>query len=141
MLSREENDLLTRVGVGTPMGDLMRRYWIPVLLSSELQAGHRTKRVKLLSEELVAFRTPSGKVGLMSEFCPHRRASLYFGRIAETGLRCVYHGWQFGLDGQCTDMPNEPAESDFREKVCLSAYPCAERGGVVRWRCIARCAG
>lgn len=131
MLSRQENELLTRVGAGTPMGNLMRQYWIPVLLSSELQAGHRTKRVKLLGEELVAFRTPSGKVGLMHEFCPHRRASLYFGRIEETGIRCVYHGWQFALDGQCTDMPNEPAESDFKEKVCQPAYPCAERGGVV----------
>lgn len=131
MLTREENELLTRVGVGTPMGDLMRQYWIPVLLSSELQAGHRTKRVRLLGEDLVAFRTPGGKVGLMNEFCPHRRASLYFGRIEETGLRCVYHGWQFALDGQCRDMPNEPVESEFKEKVCLSAYPCAERGGVV----------
>jgi phthalate 4,5-dioxygenase oxygenase subunit len=131
MLTPEENALLTQVGPGTPMGDLMRQYWLPVLCSSELEAGGRIKRVKILSEELVAFRTQGGTVGLMGEFCPHRWASLYFGRIEETGLRCVYHGWQFGFDGQCLDMPNEPPESDFKEKVCHAAYPCAERGGVV----------
>lgn len=131
MLSAEDNVLLTRIGPHTPMGDLMRQYWIPVLLSNELASGDRTKRVKLLGEDLVAFRTPSGKVGLMGEYCPHRRASLYFGRIEETGLRCVYHGWKFGMNGQCLDMPNEPAESDFADKVCHAAYPCAERGGVI----------
>jgi phenylpropionate dioxygenase-like ring-hydroxylating dioxygenase large terminal subunit len=131
MLTAQENALLTSTGPGTPMGNMLRQYWVPVLLSSELEPGGRTKRVKLLGEDLVAFRTQSGTVGLMGEFCPHRRASLYFGRIEESGLRCVYHGWQFGFDGQCTDMPNEPLESNFQEKVCHVAYPCAERGGVV----------
>lgn len=131
MLTREENELLTRVGPGTPMGRLMRHYWLPVVLSSELAPGGRVKRVRLLGEPLVAFRTKTGKVGLLGEFCTHRRASLYFGRNEESGLRCVYHGWKYGLDGQCVDMPNEPAESNFQEKVRHPAYPCAERGGVV----------
>ena len=131
MLTAQENELLTRVGPGTPMGNMLRQYWIPVLLSSELEPGGRTKRVKLLGEDLVAFRTQSGTVGLLDEFCSHRRASLYFGRIEASGLRCVYHGWKFAVDGQCIDMPNEPPETNFQEKVCHVAYPCAERGGVV----------
>jgi phenylpropionate dioxygenase-like ring-hydroxylating dioxygenase large terminal subunit len=131
MLSRDENELLTRTGPGTAMGDLLRRYWIPVVQSSELDAGGRPKRVELLGERLVAFRSLSGRPGLLGEFCPHRLASLYFGRVEAAGMRCVYHGWQFGLDGQCLEMPNEPPESTFASKVCHVAYPCAERGGVV----------
>jgi phenylpropionate dioxygenase-like ring-hydroxylating dioxygenase large terminal subunit len=131
MLSLEDNDRLTRVGPGTLVGDLMRQYWIPVLLSSELEAGGRVKRVRLLGENLVAFRTPSGRPGLLGEFCSHRRASLYFGRNEEAGLRCVYHGWQFDLGGQCLDMPNERPEWSFQDKVRHPSYPCAERGGVV----------
>ncbi len=131
MLSIDEHKLLYHVGPDTPMGHLMRRYWVPVLESSELVAGYRTKRVRILGEDLVAFRTPNGDVGLVGEFCPHRWASLYYGRIEETGLRCVYHGWKFGLDGQCQEMANEPAESEFSAKVCHAAYPCAERGGVI----------
>jgi phthalate 4,5-dioxygenase len=131
MLTREDNELLTRVGPGTPLGQLMRHYWIPVVQSSELAPGGHCKRVKLLGEDLVVVRSPAGHVGLLGEFCPHRRASLYFGRNEDTGLRCVYHGWQFALNGQCTDMPNEPPASNFQEKVCQVAYPCTERGGVV----------
>ena len=131
MITREENELLTRIGPGTVMGDLMRQYWIPVLLSSELEPGGRVKRVRLLGEDLIALRTRAGKVGLLGEFCSHRGASLYFGRNETAGVRCVYHGWQYGLDGQCLDMPNEPPESNFQEKVRHPAYPCAERGGVV----------
>ena len=131
MVTREENDMLTQVGPGTTMGDLMRQYWIPVVLSSELNAGDRTKRVRLLGEDLVAFRTKSGKPGLMAELCTHRRASLYFGRIEESGLRCAYHGWAYALDGQCIDMPNQPRGTSFEEKVRHPAYPCQEQGGVV----------
>ena len=131
MLSQEDNELLTRTGPGTAMGDLLRRYWIPVVLSSELPAGGRVKRVELLCERLIAHRTPQGKPGLVAEFCPHRGASLYFGRNEIGGMRCAYHGWKFALDGQCVDMPSEPAESSFAAKVCHTAYPCAERGGVV----------
>jgi phthalate 4,5-dioxygenase len=131
MLSPEDNELLTRTGPGTPMGDLLRRYWTPVVLSSEVAPGGRVKRVQLLGERLVVYRTRSGRAGLVGEFCPHRGASLYYGRVEADGMRCVYHGWTFGLDGQCLDMPSEPRESAFAAKVCTTAYPCVEAGGVI----------
>ena len=131
MLSAQDNELLTRTGPGTPMGDLLRAYWIPVVQSAEVPPGGRVKRVQLLGERLVVHRTPSGRPGLVGEFCPHRGASLYFGRNEADGMRCVYHGWKFGLDGQCIEMPSEPPESNFAAKVRHAAYPCAERGGVV----------
>ena len=132
MLSREENELLCRVGPGTPMGELMRQYWIPGLLSSEVaQPDGDPRRIKLLGEELIAFRDTSGAVGLIQNHCPHRGASLFFGRNEESGLRCVYHGWKFDALGNCVDMPNEPAESDFKSKVKAIAYPTRERGGIV----------
>jgi phthalate 4,5-dioxygenase oxygenase subunit len=131
MLSREENELLTRTGPDTPMGALLRQYWIPVVLSSEVAAGGRVKRVKLLGERLIAFRANNGRPGLVGEFCPHRRASLYFGRVEEAGMRCVYHGWKFGMDGRCLEMPNEPPESGFAAKIRHVGYPCEERGGMV----------
>ncbi len=131
MLTREDNERLTRVGPGTPIGQLMRRYWIPVVPSLELPPGGRVKRVKLLGEDLVAFRARDGRVGLLGEFCSHRGASLYFGRNETEGLRCVYHGWQYDRDGRCLEMPNEFPGSGFQEKVRHPAYPCAERGGVI----------
>ena len=98
MLSAEENELLTRTGPGTPMGDLMSQYWIPALMSSELPAPNDLPlRVRRLGENLVAFRTTSGKVGLLAHACPHRGASLFFGRNEAEGLRCVYHDWKFGV--------------------------------------------
>ncbi|HET7340879.1 MAG TPA: Rieske 2Fe-2S domain-containing protein [Methylomirabilota bacterium] len=135
MLSPDDNELLTRTGPGTPMGDLLRRYWTPVVLASEVTPGGRVKRVQLLGERLIVYRTPSGRAGLVGEFCPHRRASLYYGRVEADGMRCVYHGWKFGLDGQCLDMPSEPRESSFAAKVCTTAYPCLEAGGVI-WTCM-----
>lgn len=132
MLTREENELLTRTGRGTPMGDLMRRYWIPALFSSQVsEPDCPPVRVKLLGEELVAFRDSAGRLGLVEEHCAHRGASLFFGRNEECGLRCVYHGWKFDVNGQCLDMPSEPPESSFKEKIKLTAYPVRERGGVV----------
>ncbi len=134
MLSKEDNELVTRVGPGTPMGNLMRQYWLPAMLSSELpSADSDPQRVMLLGEQLIAFRDSTGKVGLLQNNCPHRGASLFFGRNEELdpGLRCVYHGWKFATDGTCLDMPNEPAESDFRSKVRAVAYPTHERGGIV----------
>jgi phenylpropionate dioxygenase-like ring-hydroxylating dioxygenase large terminal subunit len=132
MLSREENELITRVGPGTPMGNALRRYWIPALLSREIpDPDGPPVRVKLLGEELVAFRDSQGRIGLLDEFCPHRRASLYFGRNEECGLRCVYHGWKFDVSGACTEMMNEPEENDFKHKVRMTAYPTCELGGVV----------
>jgi nitrite reductase/ring-hydroxylating ferredoxin subunit len=132
MLSKVDNDALTRVGPGTLMGNLMRQYWVPALLSRELasQDGDPV-RVMLLGEQLIAFRDSNGQVGLLANHCPHRGASLFFGRNEEAGLRCVYHGWKFDTSGACIDMPNEPAESDFRTKVKAVAYPCRERGGIV----------
>ena len=132
MLSKEDNDLLCRVGPGTPMGDLMRQYWIPAVLSSELpNTDSDPMRVTLLGEQLIAFRDTNGEVGLLQNNCPHRGASLFFGRNEEAGLRCVYHGWKFDTSGACLDMPNEPAESDFKAKVRAVAYPTRERGGII----------
>ena len=114
------------------MGNLMRQYWLPALLSSELPGPDSDPvRVMLLGEKLIAFRDSNGQVGLVQNNCPHRGASLFFGRNEECGLRCVYHGWKFDTSGQCVDMPNEPAESDFRTKVRAMAYPTRERGGIV----------
>jgi phthalate 4,5-dioxygenase oxygenase subunit len=132
MLKQEENELVTRVGAGTPMGDVMRRYWIPALLASEVPNGDSDPvRVRLLGENLIGFRDTNGAVGLVAENCPHRGASLFFGRNEECGLRCVYHGWKFDTAGNCVDMPNEPAESDFKHKVQAVAYPTVEKAGVV----------
>jgi phenylpropionate dioxygenase-like ring-hydroxylating dioxygenase large terminal subunit len=132
VLSREENELLTRVGPGTPMGNLLRCFWQPFALSTELpHADSDPIRVRLLGEDLVAFRDTRGQVGLIQNNCPHRGASLFFGRNEEAGLRCVYHGWKFDTSGACVDMPNEPAESDFRTKVSAAAYPTVDRGGVL----------
>jgi len=132
MLSREDNELISRVGPGTPMGNLMRNYWLPSMLSSELPTPDSDPlRVKLLGEQLIAFRDTRGQVGLMQHNCPHRGASLFFGRSEEEGLRCVYHGWKFDVQGNCIDMPNEPAESDFKHKVKAVAYPTRERNGVI----------
>jgi phenylpropionate dioxygenase-like ring-hydroxylating dioxygenase large terminal subunit len=132
MLSKEDNELLCRVGAGTPMGNLMREYWLPAVRSDELPAPDSPPvRIKLLGEELIAFRATSGAVGLFQNACPHRGASLFFGRNEEDGLRCVYHGWKFDVTGACVDMPSEPAESNFKSKVRARAYPCRERGGIV----------
>ncbi len=131
MLSQEENELITRVGPGTPMGNLMREYWLPALLSEEAKRDGDPVRIRLLGENLIAFRDSNSNVGLVADACPHRGASLFFGRNEECGLRCVYHGWKFDAAGNCVDMPNEPAESNFKHKVKAQAYPCLERGGVV----------
>ena len=132
MLSKTDNELLTRVGPGVAMGETLRQYWMPALLSTELpDADGAPLRLRLLGEDLVAFRDSSGRVGLVANNCPHRGASLFFGRNEEHGLRCVYHGWKFDLTGACLDMPNEPAESNFKSKVRLTSYPCRERNGLV----------
>lgn len=132
MLTREENERLCRVGPGTPMGQVWRRYWIPALLTAELPAPDCPPvRVRLLGEDLVAFRDTEGRVGLLDAYCPHRRPSLFWGRNEECGLRCVYHGWKFDVTGACVDMPNEPPDSTFRHKVKTTAYPTFEAAGVV----------
>ena len=132
MLSREDNDLLTQTDPGTPMGDYMRRFWMPVLLSEEIaEPDGAPVRIRLLGEDLLAFRGTDGRVGVVDRYCPHRRASMFFGRNEDCGLRCIYHGWKFDVDGNCVDLPSEPPGSNFREKVKLKAYPARERGGVV----------
>lgn len=132
MLTKEQNELLTRVGPGTPMGELMRRYWVPALLSWEIdEPDSPPVTIKLLGEELVAFRDTTGKVGIVDARCAHRRAHLFWGRNEECGLRCVYHGWKFDVNGQCVDMPSEPPETNFKDKVRITAYPTFEIAGLI----------
>lgn len=132
MLSFSDNELLTRTGPGTPMGELFRRFWHPVLLTEELpEPDGAPVRLRVLSEDLVAFRDTNGQVGIIDAFCPHRRAGLFFGRNEACGLRCVYHGWKFDVHGNCVDMPSEPAESTFKNKVKIKAYPAVECGGCI----------
>lgn len=130
MLSAEQNVAMTRVGPGTPMGNLMRHYWQPFAAASELD-GKWTKRVRLLGEDLVLFRDRQGRRGLIGEYCPHRRASFAYGIPTEDGIRCPYHGWAFNKEGACMDMPNEPPNQMFRDKVGTTAYPVEEMGGML----------
>jgi len=130
MLSVEENEALTRIGPGTIMGDLLRQYWVPALLSEEVpEPDSAPVRIRLLGEDLIAFRVTSGKVGMIADACPHRGASFFFGRNEEEGIRCVYHGWKFDVQGNCLEMLNEPV--GFEKKVRAVTYPCVERGGLV----------
>jgi len=131
MTTAREGTELTRVGPGTVMGELMRCYWIPAALSSELERDGAPVRLKLLGEKLIAFRDSAGRVGVMDHRCPHRGASLFLGRNEEGGLRCVYHGWKFDVAGNCVDMPSVPPHQDFKHKVRARAYPAVERGGAV----------
>ena len=132
MLSREDNELLTRIEPGTPMGSLFRRYWIPALLAEEIPTPDCAPvRVRLLGEELVAFRASDGKIGLLGEHCAHRGTSLFFGRNEDCGLRCIYHGWKYDVDGNVLETPAEPAGSQLKNKVRHTAYPCVEAGGIV----------
>jgi len=132
MLTREENEFLCRTDKDTPMGEFCRRFWAPVLLSEELPTPDcAPMQVKIYGEELVAFRDSSGRVGLLREFCPHRHASLFYGRNEEDGLRCAYHGWKFDIEGRCVDMMSEPVDSNFAGKVKATAYPTQEAGGFI----------
>lgn len=132
MLKKEQNDLLTKTGPGTPMGELFRRYWLPALLSEELpEPDCPPVRLHLLSEKMIAFRDSSGRLGAIDEFCAHRGVSLWFGRNEENGIRCPYHGWKYDVTGQCVDVPSEPAESGFCQRMKLKGYPMVERGGVI----------
>jgi phenylpropionate dioxygenase-like ring-hydroxylating dioxygenase large terminal subunit len=132
VLSHEENELLTRTGPGTPLGEMFRRYWVPVLQADELpEPDGAPVRVKVLGEALVAFRDTDGRVGLLDEACGHRGASLCLGRNEEGGLRCIYHGWKYDVDGRCVDMPTDPPGSTYRERVRQRAYPTWEAGGVI----------
>jgi len=123
MLTRDENEILTRVGPGTPGGELLRRYWHPVAFVQELTDEYPTRFVRILGEDLVLFRDKSGNVGLLGDHCPHRGASLLYGRVEERGIACAYHGWLFDTKGACLETPAEPTESLFRLTVKHTAYP------------------
>lgn len=128
---RLDTQALTRVSRGTPMGDFVRQYWIPAVMSSELQPGREPVRVVLLGERLIAYRDKGGRPAVMDHRCPHRGVSLFLGRVEEEGIRCVYHGWRFDTAGRCTDMPSVPAAQDCKHLVKARAYPVREVGGVV----------
>lgn len=132
MMTAEENDLLCRVEGSAPMGQFMRRYWLPICLSEEVeQCDGAPRRARVLGEDLVVFRDSAGRLGVVDEHCPHRRASLSYGRNEENGLRCLYHGWKIDVDGNVIEMPSEPVESGMCSKVKHLAYPCREAGGLV----------
>jgi phenylpropionate dioxygenase-like ring-hydroxylating dioxygenase large terminal subunit len=137
MLSREENELLTRIGPGTPMGELMRRYWVPAAFSHQVATPDSPPiRVRLMCEDLVLFRATDGRLGLLDEHCPHRTASMFFGRNEQNGLRCVYHGLKFDVDGACTDVPCVPFTDEaqlrnIKDKLRIKSYPCVEKAEVI----------
>src|SRR6267154_645711 len=125
-------ETLVRTGPGTAMGALLRRYWVPILLSEEIAEPDGPQvRVQILGEKLLAFRDSSGKAGLIDEFCAHRGASLFFGRNEENGIRCAYHGLKYNRDGECMEVPSAPANSQICKRMALKAYPCIERAGMV----------
>jgi 5,5'-dehydrodivanillate O-demethylase oxygenase subunit len=131
MLTREENELLTRVGRGTPCGELLRRYWHPVAAAGEFTEEKPIKPVKILEEELVVYRDKRGKYGLVGEHCPHRLASLAYGRVDDEGIRCPYHGWKFDSTGKCLEQPAEPEGSTFKYRIKQVAYPVETLGGLI----------
>lgn len=133
-MTKDDNERLTRVAPGSPMGELLRRFWLPALLEEEVpEPDCAPLRLRLLGEDLVAFRDTQGRVGIVDAHCPHRRAGLFFGRNEECGLRCAYHGWKFDVDGNCVDMPAEPegGTAAARARAAIKAYPTALRGGVI----------
>ncbi len=133
MLTQDQNELLTRVGPGAPMGGMLREYWVPACRSAKLQADGAPERVRLFGENFVAFRATDGRVGFLAEACPHRCASLALARNEDNGLRCIFHGWKFSVDGECVDVPTEPAErrEQFAAKVPVRRHPAREAGGLV----------
>ena len=131
MLSHQDNETLVRVGKGTPTGELFRLYWIPFMLSKDIEADGQPKRVMLMGEDLVVFRDTQRRVGLISNACAHRGAPMMFGRNEDCGLRCVYHGWKYDVTGAIVDVPAEPPKSRIKDKVKITSYPCRERNGVI----------
>jgi len=131
MLSSEDNALLTQVGAGTPGGELLRRYWMPICPAAEVTAAKPKRRVRVLGEDLVLFRDGTGRLGLLPEHCPHRHVSLYHGFVEEDGLRCAYHGWKFDVAGQCLEQPFEPANSPLKAEACRRAYKLQQLAGIV----------
>jgi phenylpropionate dioxygenase-like ring-hydroxylating dioxygenase large terminal subunit len=130
MISAEQNELMTRIGPGAPAGKLLRRYWQPVALADELQGERPVKAVRLLSEDLVLYRTANG-YGLMQRHCPHRGADLAYGRLEPDGLRCSFHGWKFDAAGKCMETPAEPEGSRMCEQIRTVSYPVVEKSGIL----------
>jgi 5,5'-dehydrodivanillate O-demethylase len=131
MLTHEENILLTQVGRGTPCGELLRRYWHPVAAAGEFSDDKPILRVKILGEELVVYRDKTGRYGLVGEHCPHRLASLAYGRVDAEGIRCPYHGWKFAATGKCLEQPAEPADGAFKDRIKHVGYPVEYLGGLI----------
>jgi len=131
MLSQEENRLFTETGPGSPCGELLRRYWMPICPAAELTPEKPKKRVRMLGEDLVLFRDGKGRLGLVAEQCAHRRASLYYGFVEEDGLRCAYHGWKYDVSGQCIEQPFEPAASPLKQEACQRAYRVEQLAGIL----------
>jgi 5,5'-dehydrodivanillate O-demethylase len=130
MLTQQESDLLTRVGPGTPGGELLRRYWYPIAFGPDLSEDNPTHFVRLLGEDLVLFRDKSGRLGLIQDHCPHRGASLLYGRVEERGIACAYHGWLYDTQGNCLETPAEPADSKLYLTVKAKGYPVLKRAGL-----------
>jgi phenylpropionate dioxygenase-like ring-hydroxylating dioxygenase large terminal subunit len=130
-MRKKDSDDLVRVGPGTVMGEFMRQYWIPAAMSSELRADGAPVRLMLLGEQLIGFRDSWGRVGVMDHRCPHRCASLFLGRNEENGLRCIYHGWKYDVEGNCVDTPNLPGQPEFKNRIKAKAYKTVERNGLV----------
>jgi phenylpropionate dioxygenase-like ring-hydroxylating dioxygenase large terminal subunit len=132
MLSAKDNLYLTQIGPGTGMGELFRRFWLPALLSDELPGPDcEPVRLRLLGEDLLAWKDTNGRIAIVDAFCPHRSAPLFFGRNEECGLRCVYHGWKFDVDGNCVELPNATEGETFKERVKLRSYPVQDKAGMV----------
>jgi 5,5'-dehydrodivanillate O-demethylase oxygenase subunit len=131
MLSKEENEFLTRVGPGTPAGEMLRRYWWPVAFSEGVKSQGAPVKVKLLAEEFVLFRDGAGKLGILALHCSHRGTSLEYGRVEESGIRCCYHGWLYDISGNCLEQPAEPVDSTFKDRIKHPAYHSQDAGGLV----------
>src|SRR5438093_12990964 len=132
MLTKEQNDLLTRVGPGTPLGEVMRRYWVPALFSWEIaEPDSPPVDFRLLGENLLAFRDTNGRVGVVDPRCAHRGANLWLGRNEECGIRCVYHGWKFDVDGKCVDMPSSYPDLNAKDLIRIKSYPVREWGEMI----------
>src|SRR5436309_4540959 len=131
VLTQEENEFLTRVGPGTPGGELLRRYWLPVTPVQEISDSHPTRFVRLLGEDLVLFKDKSGRIGAIQDHCPHRGASLLYGRVEERGIACAYHGWLYDIEGNCLETPAEPADSKLYLTIKAKAYPVLEHVGAL----------
>jgi 5,5'-dehydrodivanillate O-demethylase len=131
MLSPEDQALMTKVGPGTPCGDLLRRYWLPICPMAELTAQNPKKRVRILGEDLLAFRDGKGRFGLVEAQCRHRKTQLYFGFVEDDGLRCAYHGWKYDVNGKCIEQPFEPANSPLKKEACLRSYPVQQLAGIL----------